>query len=424
MGGNEDQADQGGRIETFQPEPVARSASEVDVAWGRQATAVCGLLVVALLLLGGKAWQQERQARARAAFDQERQRAAGAMRAAWVSPAPTLRKGPKVNEMASYRVSDAGDASYNGIYVESGTSGGFPAYVLNAGGAGERWLYSSVSTWYLGPSKETPDYVYMSSTSNITGEWQIIPVVGTEPAPTVSEYIAPADPFATDYHTPTDGYQIGDLPIAPCRAVLGGVEYVVFLGSSGFLLYNIATRQFQVLELPGSPLASLSRLAVAVHECGHGAVSHRVGRDFVGLEIQPNGGGRLVPLPVPATPPSPEDLAATTEQGIPVVVRRMAVTQAGGLAAEKLCGPAFGGMSTEDAKGYETCLCILEQWGVARDLAIAEARRRAEYVLHYDGPGIMVAAKALAQKGYLGKAEFVALLDSVPKPTTAPPSQK
>jgi len=42
--------------------------------------------------------------------------------------------------MASFVITNAGDATYNGVYNESGTYNTKPAYVLNPGGT-ERWLF-------------------------------------------------------------------------------------------------------------------------------------------------------------------------------------------------------------------------------------------------------------------------------------------
>jgi len=103
-----------------------------------------------------------------------------------VAPAPKLTRAPTKksgsNKMAAWTASGAGDASYNGTYVEDGTYGGQPAYTN-----GSRWLYYVPDSWMLGPVKEpspNPSAAY-SNGSSLPGTWGVI-YDGTAPAPTLA----------------------------------------------------------------------------------------------------------------------------------------------------------------------------------------------------------------------------------------------
>lgn len=229
------------KVEAFEPEPAARLPEE----WGRQATAVCGLLIVALLLLGGFAWQRDAQAKRVAGYEQARLAAVGAMQRAWREPAPIVRKGPMVAGMASWLAENAGDNSYNGTYVEDGTFEGNPLYTN-----GTRLLYFRYTAWRLGPSTDTSVSAYYENTGGaLPGTWSTVEGNGTYPAPTVSEAAPAADPLEPSYYTGLDAPAVRALRLRTCRATIGGVEYVVFaleqyvfaLEQYGFALYNVAT---------------------------------------------------------------------------------------------------------------------------------------------------------------------------------------
>lgn len=129
--------------------------------------------------------------------------------------------------MASYIVTGAGDASYNGLYEQAEDLYGFPSYTFQPGNLStlRRLQYYPVSTppgdpqnffWILNNGVvETPVYMSEENTVLPGGTWTV--AGGTAPAPTVTEWIEiPADYFANGFFivTPTDGDDVsGDVQI-------------------------------------------------------------------------------------------------------------------------------------------------------------------------------------------------------------------
>jgi hypothetical protein len=228
-------------------------------------------LFVALALvcagIGGlDAWQRSEAAKAKlAAIAQAK--AAAAAKAAKMYPPPVLHKGKPVwkgkRKMATWTATGAGDSSYNGDYVESGTHNSEPSYVLNAGGANERWLYKSNSSplWILGSALVDPPFppdatwAYSGDTTLHPGAWSIVSPPGgsTAPAPTLATYAPPPDPDPFTWPYTYHWWADGDAPFippkttfAPCRATIDSVAYVAFpsqdegglLPEYGFSLYR------------------------------------------------------------------------------------------------------------------------------------------------------------------------------------------
>jgi hypothetical protein len=98
-----------------------------------------------------------------------------------------------VDGMAGWLVSGAGDGSYNGAYTEAGTYNGFPAYEIAGGG---RFLWAmpemELIQWFLSESLGgAAAYVSAFDTALPANPWSA--VLGTDPAPTVSEYVPPPE---------------------------------------------------------------------------------------------------------------------------------------------------------------------------------------------------------------------------------------
>lgn len=181
----------------------------------------------------------------------------GAQRCWWRVHPPKPKQAQKETAMA-WTVSGAGDNSFNGTYVESGTYNGQPAYVLNPGGPDERWLYFALSSdWRLDANlgaETTADYV---GGATLPGTWFVNE--GTPPAPTLAAWVpTPPDwPFTFYWDGAAPYYGPGDR-MRPVRAIIGGTAYVVFPfynsgapGSWGFTFYNEATHEFTTKSLTG-----------------------------------------------------------------------------------------------------------------------------------------------------------------------------
>jgi len=89
--------------------------------------------------------------------------------------------------MADWTVTDAGDATYNGIFTLAGTHNEAPYYVKGEGAAA-RYLYSSLPdpdfVWGLGPAFGEAIYYGASNTALPANDWSV--GTGTPPAPTVA----------------------------------------------------------------------------------------------------------------------------------------------------------------------------------------------------------------------------------------------
>lgn len=154
-------------------------------------------------------------------------------------PAPTVRRGPskivKGHKMSSWIVTGAGDSNYDGIYTESGTWYGQPAYTN-----GSHWLYLwGYANWALGVIKDdNPTFQgkYISAMGTLPSTWSVAGYPqGTSPAPTVSEYV-PVTPGGFTWNWWEDGPFFPDaLGITPGRVALAGGDYVVFPARCVFL---------------------------------------------------------------------------------------------------------------------------------------------------------------------------------------------
>lgn len=247
-------------VETFTPEPVAAPATPDN--FGRQLTWFAGIVVVLGLALLLWYTGQEREKQRWVGFDQARVVAVGAMRRAWLEPAPTVRKGPKVNGMSTLIVEGAGDSSYNGTYSQVGGEiyDGQPVYRLGGSPTGKcLYLYATVQ-WCLSvvPGDDPAFVARYSGGSTLPANPWTTEAAGTAPAPSLTEYIAdPAlgDPDAFDWpyeYVWWDGAELPASPLAPCRATIGGVSYIVLpvtgtaAGTSivkhGFACYNETTK--------------------------------------------------------------------------------------------------------------------------------------------------------------------------------------
>jgi len=201
-------------------------------------------------------------------------------------PAPTLKKGPKVKVrgkiMASWKATGAGDATYDGIYTESGTHGGKPAYTN-----GSRWLwwYALGSQWVLSTAVGSYDVTgYYSDADDLPANpWQVL-AGSTTPAPTLAEaiYINPppgdwSRPYPTYWWQGWNEYP-GWMWLQPARCFLGSpaIEYVAFpyRGPTvgGFRLFDVSAKTWH-----DCPLASGQLFAVwndsqggAVFDAGDG----------------------------------------------------------------------------------------------------------------------------------------------------------
>lgn len=89
----------------------------------------------------------------------------------------------EVGSMSEWMVSDAGDATYDGLYTEDGTYNGKPAYT---NGTNWLWWYDTGSAWGLSPSKGSVDLYYAGTGADLPAEPWSVTGVGTAPAPTVT----------------------------------------------------------------------------------------------------------------------------------------------------------------------------------------------------------------------------------------------
>lgn len=234
------------KVEAFKPEPLAGPvASAVDVAWGRGMWRVCGVLVA--LLIGLLLWcnAQERGRQHRQLFDLQRRAAVGAVQAKWRSDNMQITSpSPGANVAATFNV------------TVSDVPAGQDELVITIGDTSLLHSIGSVAN----PSAGT--VIVACDAGTVTGAITIYaqcydPGLTTYASNNPVALHVGLDPFAYDWDTTGGGigYQIGSLPIAPCRATLGGTEYVVFIGNGGFLLYNVSTKAYTVEALAASPFA-------------------------------------------------------------------------------------------------------------------------------------------------------------------------
>ena len=118
--------------------------------------------------------------------------------------------------MAEWRVSGAGDGSYNGDYSAAGTHNGQPYYT---GGSPTRYLYYGGELWGLATELGSFDPAYQSAGAELPGNpWAVY--LGTPPAPVVSaieepeNWVSIADPRGVTYEAPATA------PISAIRARL------------------------------------------------------------------------------------------------------------------------------------------------------------------------------------------------------------
>lgn len=228
-----DQRDQTGRIERFQPAPIAGDLA-ADLQWGRGLTVVCGLLMVVLLCAGWWVWRFEKQDQARARFDQERQVALKAVRRcwetqrvrAWFAERQTAAA-QRGSMMPNYLVEDAGMPEANGTYVEDGAVEGLPAYRNTTS---NWWLFHYDAFWWIAAATSTSitinDACYYTPDALPSTTWWS-GAAGVTPLPTVSEQTT-TNPFEPSFDTGTDNFAaVPD--IRPCQAVLAGTNYGIFV---------------------------------------------------------------------------------------------------------------------------------------------------------------------------------------------------
>lgn len=148
--------------------------------------------------------------------------------------------------MSIWLVSNPGDATYAGQYSDSGSTWlGQPIYVNSS----SRYLFFlSDNLWYMYDQPPTvaggvdgEDCIYRSETATLPGgTWA---AQFNAPAPTVTEYVAPADPVTNWPYTYSAAWSApsptGGPCIAPCRATIGGTAYIVLAEQGGmFHLYD------------------------------------------------------------------------------------------------------------------------------------------------------------------------------------------
>lgn len=199
-------------------------------------------------------------------------RLAGVRLCRLVLPPAKPAQSPKVKPMATWIVENAGDATYNGTYTESGTYGGYPSYTN-----GNRWLFHHPYNpqWLLDvtPQEPMPDPPYGSTTDTLPSSWQALE--GYTPPPTLTEI--DFDPFAIDRRAGSfDPIGI----IRPGRATLNDVDYIIFGADQasprtpehGFILYDIAARTWSEVELASGGVGnnSTANLHSAIFTAGDG----------------------------------------------------------------------------------------------------------------------------------------------------------
>lgn len=172
-----------------------------------------------------------------------------------MAPAPKLKRGPtktvKGKKMATWIATLAGDATYNGTYVESGTYNGQPAYTN-----GTYWLwYSTTDTkWALSANKgDTPAFTWGYQGAAATPSLPANPwgyQSGTAPAPTLADTTpvllgTTASPYTCPYVNYWGVTAVITSPIEPRVCTLGGTAYLVLPYDSyspyGFALFNLST---------------------------------------------------------------------------------------------------------------------------------------------------------------------------------------
>lgn len=191
------------------------------------------------------------------------------------APAPTVKRGPKMKLggklVPTYYVgqqngvgTDPGDLTCKGVFVQSGLS---PDGVNPAFTNGDKWLWFLTGPddngWVLsaavGDSTTFATTAYSNPTAGATpddGTWYA--AAGTAPAPTVAEAVI--NPFAW-YWWDDAPYVPPPSSIAPCRAALGGNDYIVFPYSllsatnpGGFFLFREDTQAWSEFNFPAALL--------------------------------------------------------------------------------------------------------------------------------------------------------------------------
>jgi hypothetical protein len=219
------------------------------------------LAIVALVGLG--LWMQTQPTPAQIDAQQALLEA-GPVETRGLAPAPHVRKGPQVvykgQLVSSWLVTSAGDTSYNGTYVASGTYNGQPKYTN-----GSRWLWAVIggAYWVLSPAANDADTenCYTSATGTLPGgSWSIPgPPSLTAPAPTLAEVAdLPSVTYPIKY--PISWYSGGPpltpSTIAPCYCTIGGTAYVAIPHDTGIVFYNIAAGTWHNTPFAGSLFAS------------------------------------------------------------------------------------------------------------------------------------------------------------------------
>lgn len=106
----------------------------------------------------------------------------------------------EVSDMADWLVSGAGDASFDGSYVEAGDHEGVAYYTIGSG-VDTRYLFKDEGYWWLGRSLDWAGADYVSAGADLPGNPWDVQIGPSAPAPTVTEIIPPEEPphFGTDH---------------------------------------------------------------------------------------------------------------------------------------------------------------------------------------------------------------------------------
>ena len=288
--------------------------------------------------------------------------AAPAARGKSLAPAPRLSKGKpqkvKGKIMATWRATGAGDASYNGLYHESGTYNGKPVYRLAANPTGNAIWWNSLGTavWAMstapGDGEFTWAYAGNAGAADLPANpWGII--LGTAPAPTVAE-VTPAastvDPF--DWNFPLNYWLLlgasaePNSNIQPAVVTLGGAPTLVlpYRGSVahpyGFYLADLTVPMAPTwLDVPAAEAfwpqwADALGQNSTIHDAGDGVHVHCFGQprldtglpvlDFAVYDLTDASQTSLITMPL-------DNLLATNAVQVSATEYRFVVRDSGDL---------------------------------------------------------------------------------------------
>jgi hypothetical protein len=238
-------------------EKTSTGLTPEDRQWMIWQTVILGVLIV----VGGWWLVSADRAQKRMVAEAERVAALHAAELAEVvSPPPVLRRGPQKTvggeKMSSWIVSGAGVTEANGTYTP--TTGGYVngSWYLYFSNGENCWCIGTV----LGEAAVNGHVAYTASGTSgtvATTGWGVHGAYSPDPspAPTVAE-----DTGTTDVYKWDDAPFIPDMPLAPGKVILDGVEYVLFpLDSAtsrpishGFLLYDLNTQNWSTLVTAGA----------------------------------------------------------------------------------------------------------------------------------------------------------------------------